>query len=59
MKASLSEVNQFTRNCFRMVFIVSKRNCFEIKISQWHDWETPSIMISWSQKIGSTRWEIS
>ena len=42
MKASLPEVNQFTGNCLRMVCKVSKQNCFEIKISQRHDWETPS-----------------
>ena len=42
MKASLPEVNQFTGNCLRMVCKVSKQNCFEIKISQRHDSETPS-----------------
>ena len=43
MKASLPEVNQLTGKCFQMVRIVTKNNFFAIKISQRHDWETPSL----------------
>ena len=34
MKASLLKVNQFTRNCFRVVGLVSKNNFFAIKIER-------------------------
>ena len=43
------------------VCIVSKQNCFEIKISQRHDWETPSLFYYdlLVTKNGSTGLEIS
>ena len=61
MKVSLPDVNQFSGNCLRMVCKVSKQNCFEIKISQWHDWETPSLSYYdlLVTKNGSTGLEIS
>ena len=40
---NLPEVNQLTRNCFRMVRNVLKITFFKIMISQRLDWETPSL----------------